>query len=808
MDQTGIHHHIQIIVRVSYSHYRTTASSRSFTSDYGGSTPSLKKETPKKQNMKPMETIKEMPEVPEVAVSNARTPYHNPYRQPAVNLNLEEKKNSRRGTFSYDGETDGYPNNLTWSFLNFLSEQKKEKRSRKTSPVRQDSSSSLGEAETTNRNAEEKVPWRVHSVSSLPTVTRPARQQSFSSLREEKSSDRYAEEKVPCSESSFKNKSKPASQRRSSSLNSFEDRFKKDKGVNLNIERKLNAEIVENHQENIIEHEEDVPAYKNMPREEILKPEKARRRLKPEVEGNNQEVQCPYCNRRTRTKKDMVKHLTQIHVQEMIQETAESKNISPFSKEFKEQVQKPVDIYFTTKDEKYFEVSINKNLNTGEEQQNIKIDENVSTVDETPVSSTSSKNDLTKSEKAEQTRYKHTGDFEAKSKTSPNNINRAPSEIEYPKKGSSQNSRKEQTKADKKTILSEGENSSKGSGAKELKQQNKKTKGFFHKLTREVEKLFSQDVNPTAKSKSSFNEGSPDISKRKSRKEKTVAEEILTGGKDGGADKKASDKKRDSLKQKNRHFFQSAQKESEQSVQKGQKPASRCESFPRNESANTITASIQPLANTDQDIATTADETTDIENRRMPVQSSNNNVTLKRSDVAADYSFTIEPVQDASSVTASTCSERCCQGKTGAKDEAHRIDNADHEILTAVEEALLESKNTLQQNVPHESLPDVRHSDDLLLDQQRTELSSDDEVWYDALDTLSLQECDISPVSEAHPIEVSEQSTTLSDTLPKQVTKGYLRASSISKNFCRVFMAEHIRNKVGRPRREPTNRSH
>jgi hypothetical protein len=65
--------------------------------------------------------------------------------------------------------------------------------------------------------------------------------------------------------------------------------------VNPMKERRLNQEKIDSFQENLIEWEEDVPAYKNMPQEKYQKAEKARRVQKEPVEGETI-VDCPFCN--------------------------------------------------------------------------------------------------------------------------------------------------------------------------------------------------------------------------------------------------------------------------------------------------------------------------------------------------------------------------------------------------------------------------------------------------------------------------------------------------------------------------------
>ena len=416
--------------------HRSTASSRSITSDYGGSTPSLKMDTSKKTTK--LESIKEMPEVPEVAVYSTHT-RHQPAKQ-FRHLNLEPKVGKQR--YSDDKEKNKH---LKWTnekdnqtlnplaFLNFLNgdnktetERKKEHLPRKTEPVQKRSVSSSSLNKTRKEGCREDktnepVPKKCVSCSSLNKTRKedygedktnePVPKKSVSSMSLNK------RRKEGC------NTSEPVHNRSvsSSSLrNPIKDGFILDKtSVNLNVvdkhnEKKLNQELIENYQEQIIEHEEDVPAYKNMPWEETLKPEKARRRLKPEIEGNNQEVQCPYCTRRTRTKEEMMKHLEQIHVCEIMREYGESENITPFSPEYKQQLQNLPYVQFkATENENHYEVLFHKNMKTDQTQES-RNKVNANTIAEMEPSSSCSKNGMTKNDVAAQTRYEHKDGNEAR----------------------------------------------------------------------------------------------------------------------------------------------------------------------------------------------------------------------------------------------------------------------------------------------------------------------------------------------------------------------------------------------------------
>ena len=81
-------------------------------------------------------------------------------------------------------------------------------------------------------------------------------------------------------------------------------------------ERHRNQEAIESFQEEIIEREEDVPAFKNMPKENYIKTEKTRRIQKEPITGQTT-VHCPFCNHKRRTLEDLIKHMHQIHSREI-----------------------------------------------------------------------------------------------------------------------------------------------------------------------------------------------------------------------------------------------------------------------------------------------------------------------------------------------------------------------------------------------------------------------------------------------------------------------------------------------------------
>ena len=92
--------------------------------------------------------------------------------------------------------------------------------------------------------------------------------------------------------------------------------YQSSKVVDLVKERLRNQETIESFQEEIIEREEDVPAFKNMPKENYIKTEKTRRIEKEPITGQTT-VHCPFCNNKRRTLKELNKHMHQIHSREI-----------------------------------------------------------------------------------------------------------------------------------------------------------------------------------------------------------------------------------------------------------------------------------------------------------------------------------------------------------------------------------------------------------------------------------------------------------------------------------------------------------
>ena len=99
----------------------------------------------------------------------------------------------------------------------------------------------------------------------------------------------------------------------------FERMESRPKVVSPEKEKNLNKEWIEAVQEDIIEKEEYVPAFRNIPKDRILKPEKARRRIKKNVLGQIT-VHCPFCKIKTRSQSSMEKHLLQIHLETLKKE--------------------------------------------------------------------------------------------------------------------------------------------------------------------------------------------------------------------------------------------------------------------------------------------------------------------------------------------------------------------------------------------------------------------------------------------------------------------------------------------------------
>ena len=117
------------------------------------------------------------------------------------------------------------------------------------------------------------------------------------------------------------------------------------------------------------------------------------------------------------------------------------------------------------------------------------------------------------------------------------------------------------TLIDQNNVVSKGDNSLEDSGIKRPKHKEKQNKGFLHNLTKKLNKFFSRDLSPTTKKKST----DVDTSNK-------ATAETLMGREYEAVDKKAADRKRESIEQTKKHLFQSAQ----ESVQNVRKPASGC----------------------------------------------------------------------------------------------------------------------------------------------------------------------------------------------------------------------------------------
>ena len=104
-----------------------------------------------------------------------------------------------------------------------------------------------------------------------------------------------------------------------------EQRKDKERLQHKRREKALNQERIECHQEEIVEREEDTPAYKNMPTETFQKPEKARRNA---ASGNGIVIHCPFCKFSTRKREKIGKHIPALHMADIPRKTEE--NVSPF----------------------------------------------------------------------------------------------------------------------------------------------------------------------------------------------------------------------------------------------------------------------------------------------------------------------------------------------------------------------------------------------------------------------------------------------------------------------------------------------
>ena len=119
-------------------------------------------------------------------------------------------------------------------------------------------------------------------------------------------------------------------------------------------EKQLNHQRIEAHQEQIIEREEDVPAFKNMPREEYIKEGKTRRRVNaPTVEQKI--VHCNFCKAMRRSVKEIIDHMKDIHASNLnelldnnetmkIQENTEGENVFKKEKKVEQEKTKKIDI--------------------------------------------------------------------------------------------------------------------------------------------------------------------------------------------------------------------------------------------------------------------------------------------------------------------------------------------------------------------------------------------------------------------------------------------------------------------------------
>ena len=91
-------------------------------------------------------------------------------------------------------------------------------------------------------------------------------------------------------------------------------------------EKQINQQRIESHQEDIIEKEEDVPAFKNMPKQEYQKEQKTRRKKIAAIPGQTI-VHCPWCNHKRRSLADIIKHVHQIHNKELKEHLNETEKV-------------------------------------------------------------------------------------------------------------------------------------------------------------------------------------------------------------------------------------------------------------------------------------------------------------------------------------------------------------------------------------------------------------------------------------------------------------------------------------------------
>ena len=113
-----------------------------------------------------------------------------------------------------------------------------------------------------------------------------------------------------------KQKVKPANRNmHESQMNKIKACIENSKAIVSGKEKQLNQQRIEAHQEQIIELEEYIPAYNNMPREEFLKEGKTRRRLiTPILE--QKVVHCKFCKGTRRSVQEILEHMHQIHRRE------------------------------------------------------------------------------------------------------------------------------------------------------------------------------------------------------------------------------------------------------------------------------------------------------------------------------------------------------------------------------------------------------------------------------------------------------------------------------------------------------------
>ena len=125
-------------------------------------------------------------------------------------------------------------------------------------------------------------------------------------------------------------------------------------------ERLRNQETIESFQEEIIEREEDVPAFKNMPKENYLKTEKTRRIEKEPITGQIT-AHCPFCNNKRRTLEDLIKHMHQIHSREIREKADEQSqtgknDIKEIKVDLKEKENPKIDIITKLEDDENWHI--------------------------------------------------------------------------------------------------------------------------------------------------------------------------------------------------------------------------------------------------------------------------------------------------------------------------------------------------------------------------------------------------------------------------------------------------------------------